>query len=278
MCKWKTNSSELQNEWMDTEFTEKAVIKNPSTLKVLGIAWRTDKDDFTFEVYELIQFLKNKVNNTKRGVLQSAARLFDPIGFLSPFTIRIKCLFQELWQKGLDWDEELPTDLCEKWRQWCAEIPTLTQLSIQRRYDATLPEGEPEPSVEYKEVHVFCDASKIAYCAAAYLRIVKSDGNDTSSLIAAKTRVAPLKPTTLPRLELLGAVIGARLGNYVLTNLNLDRSQLKLWTDSMITIHWIKSDAKQWKPFVSNRVSEIQGLTLPENWNHCRGRENPADL
>lgn len=126
-----------------------------------------------------------------------------------------------MWQRGVDWDEDLPSDVCEKWQQWCAEIPALPQLSVPRRYDADLSEGETID--EHKEIHVFCDASQTAYCAAEYLKIVKSDGNCKCSLIMAKTR----------------------LRNYVLTHLILDKSQLKLWTDSMIIFHWIKSNAKQ---------------------------------
>lgn len=109
-----------------------------------------------------------------------------------------------------------------------------------------------------KEVHVFCDASESAYCAAAYLRVIPEDGECIVSLITAKTSVAPLKNVTLPRLELLGALIGARLCNYIITHLDMEKSQVKLWTDSMITLHWIKSSAKQWKPFVENRVTAVE--------------------
>lgn len=98
------------------------------------------------------------------------------------------------------------------------------------------------------------------------------------TLITSKTRVAPLKKVTLPRLELLGALIGARLSQYVITHLNMDESQVKMWSDSMITLHWIKSSAKQWKPFVENRVREIQSLTEPAQWHFCSGKDNPADV
>jgi len=132
-------------------------------------------------------------------------------------------------------------------------------------------------STEVREIHVFTDVSERAYCAAAYLRCVRSDGQCATTLIASKTKVAPLKKMTLPRLELMGALIGARLGKFIRTNLNVGENDVHFWTDSMITFHWIRSSSKQWKQFVANRVSEIQSLTVPGNWNHCAGKENPAD-
>lgn len=111
----------------------------------------------------------------------------------------------------------------------------------------------------------------LQYCAVAYLRTTKSDGTCTVSLTSAKTKVSPLKWVTLHRMELLGALIGAKVGNY------LSNVKWHFWTDSMIIIHWIKSTSKQWKPFVANRIAEIQSLTLLENWRHCKGKENPAD-
>ena len=109
-------------------------IKGPNPLKVLGLTWNRDTDEFLFETNELINFLQNK-RDTKRGVLQAAARIFDPIGFLSPFTIRVKCLFQEMWERGISWDEDLPIDLAQTWHQWCSEIPYLKKITITRRYD-----------------------------------------------------------------------------------------------------------------------------------------------
>lgn len=151
----------------------------------------------------------------------------------------------------------------------------MSKVSINRRYDKQL--NQNKNSQKMQEIHVFCDASERAYCAAAYLRTTKSDGTCTVSLISAKTKVSPLKRVTLPRLELLGALIGARLGNYLSNILSLNNVKCHFWTDSMITVYWIKSTARQWKPFVANRVAEIQSLTLPENWRHCKGKENPAD-
>lgn len=125
---------------------------------------------------------------------------------------------------------------------------------------------------------VFCDSSERAYSAVAYLQGETKDQEATISLVASKSRVATLKRMTLPQLELMGAVIAARLGSTLTKALQLNKTQLRLWTDSMIVLHWIRSSASKWKQFVANRVTEIQSLTDPQSWSHCKGKMNPADL
>ena len=264
LCKWVTNSPHLRAKWTESgveHATETDISGN--VLKVLGLVWRSEKDEFVFDLKGVLNILKGK-ENTKRNVLQTSARIFDPIGFLTPFTIQVKCLFQELWERGIIWDEQLPTDLAEKWNQWCAELPKLHLLANPRWYHIDI-----QPNSQTLKLHYFCDASEKAYSAVAYLQGPNKEGNIVTSFVASKVKVAPLKKLTLPRLELMGALIGARLGNNLLKPLNMEKNQLNMRTDSMIVFHWIRSAAQKWKPFVSNRVTEIQSLTNPERWSHC---------
>ncbi|KAI3374114.1 hypothetical protein L3Q82_005934 [Scortum barcoo] len=273
LCKWITNSPERRAKWTERGMehtTETATCGN--VLKVLGLVWRSEKDDFVFDLKGLLDIMKGK-ENTKRNVLQTSARIFDPIGFLTPFTIRAKCLFQELWERGVGWDDQLPSDLAEKWDRWCAELPQLHQLDIPRWYQIDI-----KPDSQTVKLHVFCDASERAYSAVAYLQGENKEKEIVTSFVASKSKVAPLKKMTLPRLELMGALIGARLGNNLLKPLKMEINQLNMWTDSMIVLHWIRSTAQRWKPFVASRVAEIQGLTKRELWSHCNGKNNPADL
>lgn len=129
-----------------------------------------------------------------------------------------------------------------------------------------------------KTLHVFCDASPKAYGAVAYVTTKTAAREVHVTLIMAKARVAPLKRLSLPRLELMGALIGARLKCYLTKTLRLEDIPACLWTDSTVALHWIKGSADKWKPFVANRVEEVQRLTDPQDWNHCPGAENPADL
>ena len=211
LCKW-TNSGELKqlwNETMEDTISGNFEVKN-TMLKVLGLTWRTVQGDFVFDLRNLMDFLKDK-RYTKRGMLQAAARVFDPIGFLSPFTIRVVCLFQKMWERELEWDDKLTEDLLNLWNQWCTELPDIRNITISRCYHAALMD---EDTTVKREVHVFSDASESAYYAAVYLQIVSEDGECTVTLITSTTRVAPLKRVMLPRLELLGALIGATLLHY----------------------------------------------------------------
>ncbi|XP_030584685.1 uncharacterized protein LOC115779925 [Archocentrus centrarchus] len=271
LCKWMTNSPALKERWRKTVI---GPIEEPdahgTVLKVLGLVWRTQTDDFVFDLRPLLE--KLTISGTKRNVLQHAASIFDPLGFLTPFTIRVKCLLQEMWERGLSWDEKLPPDLNGQWRNWRSELPLIHQIAIPRWY------GERnEQSDKTLTLHVFCDASEKAYSAVAYLQWEGED-RKMASLVASKSRVAPLKKLSLPHLELMGALIGARLGRNLINLLKMELCQLHLWTDSMIVLHWIRSSAHKWKQFVANRVVEIQSLTDPAAWSHCKGKENPADL
>lgn len=241
-------------------------------LKVLGLVWRPETDDFVFNLKHLMDIFKAR-ENTKRSVLRSSASLFDPMGFLTPFTIRVKCLFQDMWQRGISWDKELPYGLSQGWQQWCMELLQLHQIVIPRRYGT-----ETLQNSQAQVLHVFSDASEKAFGAAAYLQGQTAEGEPMTRLVMSKSRVAPIKKLTLPCLELMGALIAARMGNNLLQALNMQQNQIRMWTDSMIVLQWISSSPHKWKQFIANRLMEIQSLTTPETWSHCSGKLNPADL
>lgn len=203
-------------------------------------------------------------------VLSFISRLFDPLGFLAPFVMIAKCLFQDLWRQGLQWNELVPLDFRNTFLSWLDGIDNLQKWRIPRSYS-----GGRWSDIVDVQLHAFGDASKVAYGACVKL----SDGHWVSSLVFAKGKVAPLKQVTLPRLELLAAVVCARLLIYVKDALKLPPSvSYSCWTDSTVTLAWIKGDPKRWKPFVSNRILEIQSLTSPAHWYHCPGTQNPADI
>ncbi|GFW78344.1 integrase catalytic domain-containing protein [Trichonephila clavipes] len=163
-------------------------------------------------------------------------------------------------EEEIQWDDPLPTHIEKEWEKWCEELPHLRNLKIPRLVlDSTLLEDD-------VELHSFCDASKKAYGAAIYLR-TKSRNGISVKLVTSKSRVAPLNCVTLPRLELLGALVAARLASKVKKIVNLKRSCLQYhWTDSKIVLFWIKGNKTRWKQFVANRVNEITSLTDPHSW------------
>ncbi|GFW49835.1 integrase catalytic domain-containing protein [Trichonephila clavipes] len=207
------------------------------------------------------------------NVLHTAAKLFDPSGFVSPFLIRIKCLLQELRQLGVRWDEVASGQVGGNWSAWCKEIEHLQKLKIPRYYYS------PTNLINRNDLqfHVFSDASPKSFGAVAYLRYKISDRNFNTRFVISKSRVVPIKKIALPRLELMSAVIAARLVKH-LKRIFKDIKKIILWSDSTIVLYWIKGSASKCKPFVSNRISEIQENTDPASWRHCSGKQNPADL
>jgi len=127
------------------------------------------------------------------------------------------------------------------------------------------------------QIHGFSDASEEAYGACVYIRSTDQHGQHSSRLLCSKSRVAPLKTITLPRLELCGALLLAQLMNKVLTSMRMKSNQVYFWTDSIIVLHWIKAVDKKWKVFVANRVNEILRLSQAVNWHHVKTEFNPAD-
>lgn len=211
---------------------------------------------------------------TKRVVLSYIARLFDPLGFLTPFTMLAKVLFHDLWRLGLAWDEEVPVDTRKQFTRWVSGFEVLRKWEIPRSYT-----GHPWRDNVKIELHGFGDASEKEYGACVYLCTQTSDGAHCSTLVTFRAKVAPLKKMTLPRLELLGALLCARLVSFVREALRLPVDvSYTCWTDSMVVLSWVQGQPSRWKDFVSNRLVEIQDIKSPSRWQHCPGVENPADL
>lgn len=274
--KWRTNSPDLASKLEELGFeVEKDFDDSFSSLipsKVLGVGWNSKNDVFYFDTQGVEKHLI-KNNETKRYILQVAGRLFDPIGFLGPYTIRIKCLLQEIWCLGLDWDEKVPNQTAEIFKKWCDDIEQLRDISVPRYYFANASSRD----IDNIQLHLFADASIKAYGTVAYLRIRLQDSTMITSFVSSKARVAPLKTLSLPRLELMGALLSARLSDKIMKGLNFPVSRI-FWTDSSITYFWIKNSPDRFKVFVKNRVNEIHKYSNPSEWFHCPGKDNPADL
>lgn len=269
--KWNSNSKRLQEIFQNEGTgcpTNTVQCPTSGTTRVLGLVWDKEKDHLAFSIEPILDFLDRNCN-TKRFILQASARIFDPLGLLSPVTVTAKLMFQELWELGVGWDAPLPEEVQAVWTQWHTALYHLTAVTVPRCC----------VSAEYDkvEIHIFTDASPKAYGAVAYLRVCRL-GIPNANLILSKSRVAPLKKLSLPRLELMGMLMGARLKDYLARSFTLQVEEWFLWTDSTISLHWVRGSARQWKPFVANRVMEIQRLTDPDQWNHCPGAENVADL
>jgi hypothetical protein len=241
--------------------------------KILGVRWNPQSYCLIFSVSDIARAAQI-VEPTKRNVVSVVGRFYDPIGFLAPVVLRFKLLFQRLCVNKMDWDQPLANSLLDKWNALVHDLQTEIQISIPRCYF-----HDAEGDLISTTLCGFCDASTKAYAAVVYLRVETVCGIRVQFIVS-KTRVAPTQELTIPRLELLSALLLARLITVVSDDLKLILPQfdLKCYTDSTVALYWIRGTEKDWKPFVNNRVTEIRNHVPPECWSHCPGLSNPADL
>ena len=258
---WSSNSSSLTDQAAKDGTADSNEIVN-----ILGLKWdpstgtislTSSKDESTSQLV------------TKHKVLQVSSKVYDPLGLLSPVTIRAKLLIQELWQQQLEWDEPLSPERTSQWHEVAQNIEAAATITLPRCF---FPSSEMQSTTPY--LLVFADASPKTYGAVSYI----TSGNQCS-LVMAKSRVAPLKKLTLPQLELMAALTGARLASFVSQALKsrYPNLKIKLWSDSEIVLHWLSS-SKRLKQFVANRTKEIKGMFPIPYCNHCLTADNPADF
>ncbi|XP_055919024.1 uncharacterized protein LOC129951048 [Eupeodes corollae] len=233
--------------------------------KTLGISWFPSTDSFSFKKISIDKVV------SKRTILSTIARLFDPLGWIAPCIVKAKIIMQQLWLKGLSWDENIPVELLQEWLSFQEELDILEDIRIPRWVNI-------ENGTQQVELHGFCDASTKAYGAVVYLRVLDNQNCIHTHLLIAKTKVAPVSTVSLPRLELCGAVMLAKLLNYTKSVLPFKNISVFAWTDSTITLCWISGLPSKWRTFIANRVTEIQRLTNVSMWKHIPTKLNPADL
>ncbi|KMQ84875.1 integrase core domain protein [Lasius niger] len=209
---------------------------------------------------------------TKRAIASDIAKLYDPLGLISPILIRAKTIFQDLWLLKTGWDEPLSTELQDRWSAFRQQLQQLEPLSIPRWLGIVCSD------TSRIEMHGFSDASQLAMAAAVYIRTPSKDNAFSVQLVCSKTRVAPLKRLTIPRLELTAALLLARLIARATKALELPEAPVFCWSDSSVTLAWITAHPSRWKDFVRNRVSAIQEILPNGSWRFVPGKENPADL
>ncbi|GFX57965.1 integrase catalytic domain-containing protein [Trichonephila clavipes] len=236
--KWSSNSPELLNSSLSSDVEHSFSTDIDLSVKTLGISWKPFEDCFAFKVS-----VSAKHIYTKREVLSVIAKLYDPLGFLGPVIAKAKVFLQQLWQCKLDWDDVLPNSIAN-------------EIVLQG----------------------FADASEAAYRVVVYLQCFLHNGAAKVSILASKSRVAPIRVISIPRLELCACVLLAQLVKKIHSTLRLNISDIVLHTDSTIALAWLNTPANRLKTFVANRVAKVQELTEGFQWNHVPSVLNPADL
>ncbi|XP_024875956.1 uncharacterized protein LOC112457263 [Temnothorax curvispinosus] len=265
--KWVSNELDILSSIpVDLRLDKASIqIEESSIIHTLGLSWHPSIDQFRFTLN-----LDEPKLISKRTILSTISKIFDPLGFISPITISGRILIQELWASGLGWDDELPTVLLNKWNRFICQLQEASSFTFPRWIGFN--------STDSFELHGFSDASQNAAAAVVYLRACSTDQSVTITLVASKTKVAPLKRLTIPRLELIAAVLLVKLIQSILLTLEKPKLPVFAWIDSQVVYQWITNHPSRWKEFVHNRVVFIQD-TLPQcKWGLVPGVQNPADL
>ena len=292
--KFASNHPEVLKDIPEKLKTEK------SKTKILGVQWDTSSDKLTFDFIDKLEesdeeseeseksSLDSKKTDsaiektTKRKFLQQSAKIFDPLGLISPLTTNVKVLFQQLWLQNLAWDDLLPKSMHQQWSDWKTDIKDVVELEKQRCFF-----DEKRGVPKSIELFAFGDASEKAFATAIYVKGTYNDGTSSSNLVISKTRVTPMTMLknektfeTIVRLELLAALITARALKFVQEAIlpRLEIAHSYCFTDSLINLWRIKNGPDKYKVWVGGRIKEILSTTKQEDWYHCPGTLNPADL
>ena len=229
----------------------------PEESKILGVRWNPYGDRLIFDVTEIAR-LAGSLEPTKRNVVSTIGKFYDPLGFLAPVIIPFKVLFQKLCEHKVEWDETLPEELLHEWKTLVSDLQVGHSVYLPRSYHADL---EEKPTTY--DLCGFCDASTRAYAAVVYL-ILRSEVNTTVRFVAAKTRVTPLQKQTILRLELLSALLLLRLIVSVSNSLKsiLPQLPLRCYTDSQVTLFWIRGIDKEWSHSYATELLRFEKTSL----------------
>ncbi len=260
VTKWTSNRPEAL--WKLDE-SERAA-QDDEWARALGMLWNlaTDEFHFSIQIGELLEV-------TRRSILSEVSGTFDPLGLIAPFILPAKLLLQQLCQENYDWDQEVDDAYRAKWFQWTESV----------KYNVSIPRCV-KPSfgrVEHIQLHMFSDASESGYGVAGYLRFTNKEEQICCALIMGKSRVAPLKKITIPRMELTAATLAVKLSHQIERMLGNTFSQIVFWTDSMTVIRYIRNTSTRYQTFVANRLSIIHDGSIPDQWRYVRSEDNPAD-
>lgn len=231
----------------------------------LGLSWHCPTDVLGYKHRQVIYSTV-----TLRNVYKVLASQCDPLGYISPYTMRAKLLVQALWSTHRGWDKPIEGNMLQSWLEWESKLAQLQDVTMPRCY---APPHDSSNTIY--EAHIFCDASERAYGAVAYLRVREQQRHTSTSFLMARSRVVPRKQVSIARLELCAAATGALLAKLLQAELTIQF--IYLWTDSTAVLQWIQSSSCHYKVFVGTRICEIQELTSPEQWKYVPSDLNPAD-
>ncbi len=243
---------------------EKREKSGEDMIKVLGIMWNKKTDTISCKMNDNLP-----MEGTKRNVLKFLASIYDPLNLFSPCLLDMKIFLRKCWKNKYEWNQALPQALQAEWIKLRTETLEIPKINLPRKYWNCEGEGT-------YALHIFCDASKDAYACCAYLVFTTKRKNESkASLIFSKMRLSPPKALSIPRLELMGVIIGKRTAEFLRGILDVSLERVVIWTDATTVLHWLQS-VEILQPFVQNRIKELRKAQNIE-YRYVMGSENPAD-
>ena len=235
--------------------------------RALGVVWSLEADEFRFELAE-----KSKPV-TRRGMLSTLSSFYDPLGFISPYLLPGKIILQQLCASKVGWDDPVSLDVEKEWKSWLNSLKFVESVRIPRCL-------KPETLSEIVEasLHHFSDASEYGYGQVSYLCLTDTCGRISCRLLVSKSRVAPLKYTSIPRLELTAATISVKMSVMLKKEIQMKITKERFWTDSQVVLGYLRNQKKKFKIFVTNRVQMIKNNSNIDDWYYVPSKENPADI
>jgi hypothetical protein len=234
--------------------------------RALGVEWNVQDDVFSFRT------VTRKKAPSRRGILSDVSSMYDPLGFASPFILPAKRLLQQLCKDKVEWDEGISPTALMIWERWLDDLPLLQEITVPRYF-----KSHQLDEVKNTQLHHFSDASNEGYGTVAYLRFVDVNDKIHCSLVMGKSRVAPMKPTTIPRLELTAATVSVKQHCQIREEIDLPIDSTVFWTDSTCVLQYINNEASRFKTFVANRIATIHNDSVPSQWRYVNSESNPAD-
>ena len=269
LTKWMSNRRNILTSIPASERAKSVMDLDLDHLPVertLGVLWNVESDKFEF------RSIKKDKPTTRRGILSLVSSLYDPLGFVAPIIFVAKLLLQDLCRQKLGWDEAVGDVATHLWENWLEDLPHLSKLSVGR---CLKPSNFGDTTLT--QIHHFADASVSGYGAVSYLRIIDVSGAIHCSFLLGKSRLAPLKSISIPRLELSAAVVAVKLDGIIKAELGVSINQTVFWTDSTSVLQYIANKSRRFQTFVANRLAIIHDNSEVSQWRHISTKLNPAD-
>ncbi|XP_072152033.1 uncharacterized protein [Bemisia tabaci] len=268
LAKWASNSPEALEGIEDCNMATPLEFgqDNANSLGVLGVRWTPQSDTFSYKPMEFSRVC------TKRAILSNIARIYDPMGWVTPCVLAAKIIIQKLWISGVGWDEPIAHTLADLWLSLLDELHWLTALKIPRLIM--------NPHLQLITLVGFCDGSESGYGATIFV-LSRNEHGIESHLFMAKSKVAPTKPLSVPRLELCGALTLSKLFTIAFTVFSRTEYKIEYFlglSDSTTVLSWLTTPAFKLKTYVANRVDKILDVVPSVAWGHVSTKDNPADL